>query len=241
MAIALDKIDQYVMILEAKNPNIDWLSFINEHMGRDERHILKRIKSLLWVDKQLDYTQKYNNEYWFRYYTHLLGRYQNKLRPSNMRSITAQEQLANELRLDKHLWTSSMVPKNDSNKKQCRQVCVLGIPDDTSHCLDILVTIITDKLNVLHRMLCMLGIEYKLVKAIPSDDCILIPTASILYPSCELPLCNIVPDGFDNIVYEDNDVSLNRFKIKIDLISSFQELSIDDILQCEYGTLHLIP
>lgn len=201
MTVPLDLIDKYAVILEAKNPNIDWISFLNEHISRDERYLMKRIKSLLWVDKQLDYEQKYNNEHWFRYYTHLLNKYNDELHD---------------------------------------RVCVLDIPDTTTNGLDILTSIISDKLNVLQRMLCMLGVDYKLVKSYDDTDSVLIPTASVLYSSYECESTCVIPDGFCNICFEEDDPRSYRFKIMIDLMSIFQDISIDDLLQCEYGILHLI-
>lgn len=71
----LDNVNQYVVYLAFKNSNIDWVEFFNNNIGHNDKYILKRIRSLLWVDKSVEYTNTYHNEYWFRYYTHLLSAY----------------------------------------------------------------------------------------------------------------------------------------------------------------------
>ena len=70
-------INELIKYLYTVNGNIDWHSFINKYMTADVKTLLTKIKSLIWVDKELSYDNgMQENMKLFMYYTKLLNKYQ---------------------------------------------------------------------------------------------------------------------------------------------------------------------
>lgn len=57
------------------NENINWTEFLNKYGNLNDEQILKRIKSLTWIDKDLSYNNESLNSSYFRYYTSLINKF----------------------------------------------------------------------------------------------------------------------------------------------------------------------
>jgi len=60
--------------LKSMNDGIDWESFLDENIGKEDRKTISKIKSLLWIDKDIKYTWDFTNIY-FKHYMSLLNKF----------------------------------------------------------------------------------------------------------------------------------------------------------------------
>lgn len=69
--------DELVKNLTKINENIDWNEFINKYASKNDESIMKRLKTLLWIDKNIDYdVDNLNlNVKYYTYYTNLLMKF----------------------------------------------------------------------------------------------------------------------------------------------------------------------
>ena len=67
---------ELIKYLFSINSNIDWDDFINTYMTVEPRKLLHKIKSLIWIDKDLSYDNgMQRNKQLFSYSTNLLNKY----------------------------------------------------------------------------------------------------------------------------------------------------------------------
>lgn len=64
-----------VKCLTLLNENIDWTEFLNKNASRDDLSILKRMRTFLWTDKNIDYSPPNLNKIYWEYYTSLLMKF----------------------------------------------------------------------------------------------------------------------------------------------------------------------
>lgn len=64
-----------VTYLTSINENINWVEFLNKYGTYDDAKILKRIRSLTWIDKDYEYMDTTSNMNYFEYYTNLINKF----------------------------------------------------------------------------------------------------------------------------------------------------------------------
>lgn len=64
-----------VKYLSSINENINWSEFLNKYGTLDDERILKRIRSLIWIDKNLDHNETSLNSTYFQHYTILINKF----------------------------------------------------------------------------------------------------------------------------------------------------------------------
>lgn len=199
------------------NENIDWNSFLNTYITLAPEKLLKRIKSLIWIDKDIDTTNKSINNTYFEYYTSLINKFIIPLRTHTIYILSSNS-------------------NSDTN-------AYTNIPEEFKIELD-------TKISVLHRLLNIYNIKYvdiNSTNSINNEIKILITTCSITYPSNILnKLCFesnekpklLIPDDFNNIYTNDNELILNHVKLAIKALCE-TSLSETEILNISYGFLKL--
>lgn len=73
---------ELVQYLTSVNENINWNDFLDKYGTLPDHKVLKRIRSLVWIDKSIDYDpQNYTTAKYFAYYTSLLMKFMPILSP----------------------------------------------------------------------------------------------------------------------------------------------------------------
>lgn len=198
-------INELIKYLYTVNGNVDWHSFINKYMSADIKILLTKIKSLIWVDKELSYDNgMQENMKLFMYYTKLLNKYQ---------------------------------PLFDTDKLT---LYILDV-NSNNNIDDFIVNIVKNKINVLCRLLDVMNIKYELINKIQSSYDLVIPTGSITYNEPTEMFKNfngiLIADDLYNIYQSEEQKELNFFKLSILQLSKNGSITIDEILNQQYGFL----
>lgn len=220
--------DKLINYLTGINENIDWSNFINTNMTLPREKFLNKIKSLVWVDKDIEYDNgTKENSNLFLYYTTLLNKY----------------------------YPLFQSPSNSSDMET--QIYILDIAEGENRINpldDFIIDEIRNKLNVLCRLLSSMRIKYKLVNKLDKNAKLIIPTGSITYENPNLilnsnsnsnsndvstPLHLLVADDFYNIYTQDDEIEFNFLKLSIFQLTKNKEITMSEILNQRYGLIKL--
>lgn len=205
------------------NENVDWNDFVNKNFSLPDEKILNRIKSLVWVDKDLEYdTGLQENMNLFQYYTNLLNKYLPIIhKPDCVVYI-----------LD--------FPKNEEDKANIDEFII----DEIKSKLNVLCRLLTH-MNIKYELISpSTSTSSTTAATINSQINIVIPTCSIAYkqPNSLFQSFSgiIVADNYYNIYINDYEKELNFFKLSIIQLCKNTETNITEILNQNYGFLKLI-
>lgn len=231
--------DKLINYLTGINENIDWSDFINTNMALPREKFLNKIKSLVWVDKDIEYDNgTKENSNLFLYYTTLLNKY----------------------------YPLFQSPNNSSETEA--QIYILDIAEGENRISpldDFIIDEIRNKLNVLCRLLSSMRIKYKLVSELDENAKLVIPTGSITYENPNLilnpngsngnsnlnnstsshsshsshPSYLLVADDFYNIYTQDDETEFNFLKLSIFQLTKNKEITMSEILNQRYGLIKL--
>ena len=218
---------ELIKYLFSINSNIDWDDFINTYMTVEPRKLLHKIKSLIWIDKDLSYDNgMQRNKQLFSYYTNLLNKYYPILRNECVYI------------LDVNGGNNATVNSNvDGNSNDVVN----------SNVDQFIINEIKVKINVLVRLLSIMTIKYKLISSSAlsqtnmSEIKILIPTGSITYSNPNAILDSfsgiMIVDNYFNIYNNEMDIELNFFKLSIYQLSKNTDITTESIINQKYGFL----
>lgn len=194
------------------NENINWDDFINKNMSLPDEKILNRIKSLIWVDKDLAYdTNLQQNANLFAYYTNLLNKYYPLLHQSDMVVYI-------------------LAPPSSPND-ECSNIDEF-IRDEIESKLNVLCRLLSH-MNITYKLTTTITSDMKLV--IPTCS-IAYKHPDELFKSFTGIM---VADNYYNIYLNDYEKELNFFKLSIIQLSKNTEITIPEILKQTYGFLKL--
>lgn len=183
------------------NENINWTDFLNRHGTMSDVRILKRIRSLIWVDKSIEYESvMHSSTNYFKYYISLLFKF------------------VPILYKDERIY---VIPPKNAQKP--------SILDEFQIDVESKFSILKRVLNIMNIGYTVIDME-KINDSDVSNMKILIPLGSITYKPSELVLFDsfkgiVIPDGYDNICFDKNDEILNNFILNIKALT----MSSDDV------------
>ena len=202
---------QLINFLYGMNENIDWFDFINKNISLPDEKLLNRVKSLIWVDKDLDYeTNLQQNGNLFLYYTNLLNKYY---------PIIHQQDVVVDI-LD--------FPKNDEEKSNVDEF----ISNEIHNKLNVLCRLLSH-MNIQFKLTTSIDANSKIV--IPTAS-IMYKQPDELFKSFNGIM---VADNYYNIYLNEFEKELNFFKLSVIQLSKNSEISISEILNQSYGFLKL--
>ena len=218
---------ELIKYLFSINSNIDWDDFINTYMTVEPRKLLHKIKSLIWIDKDLSYDNgMQRNKQLFAYYTNLLNKYYPILRNECVYILDVNE--------GDNTTVNSNVDGNSNDVVN-------------SNVDQFIINEIKAKINVLVRLLSIMTIKYKLISSSTlsqtnmSEIKILIPTGSITYSNPNSILDSfsgiMIVDNYFNIYNNEMDIELNFFKLSIYQLSKNTDITTESIINQKYGFL----
>lgn len=184
------------------NENVNWLDFFNQYGTLPDVKILRRIRSLVWVDKSIEYdTIMYSTVKYFKYYVMLLMKF---------RSFA----------LDHPIYI--LGPKLNKPAISVEEV-VMDIKIRYS---------ILKRIMTLFQMNFIEIDMDKLTDADVKNMKLLLPLGSLTYRQDELDVfksfdCVVIPDGFNNICFTREDEIFNNIVINVQALM----LSPDDITE----------
>lgn len=203
---------QIIDFLYEMNENIDWNDFIHKYMTLPDEKILNRIKSLIWVDKDLEYdTNLQQNSKLFLYYTNLLNKYYPIIHTPGITVYIID------------------FPKNEEDGANVDEF----IKDEIRSKLNVLCRILTH-MNIQYELInSPVNPDSKIV--IPTSS-IMYKEPNELFKSFTGIM---VADNYYNIYLNEYERELNFFKLSIIQLSKNTEITIPEILKQTYGFLKL--
>ena len=200
---------EIINFLTEINGNIDWNDFINKNMSYPDDKILNKIKSLIWVDKDIDYdTGMYYNINLYTYYTNLINKYYPILSQPGIEVQILDFATDDKANVDEYII-------NELRKR-----------------LSVLTHIFT-YMRIPFKLTTSINPNAKLV--FPTCS-ITYTEPNKLFNSFSGIMA---VDDFYNIYVNEYEKELNFFKLSILQLSKNSEISIPDILQQKYGFLKL--
>lgn len=201
---------ELVDFLYGINGNIDWNDFINKNMSIPSEKLLSKIKSLIWVDKDLEYDNgMQQNIKLFSYYTILLNKYYKVL---SLPDVTVYILNVPD---DKISPLDDFIV--DEIKKKLSVLCrLLGL------------------MNIKYQLVTSINNDAKIV--IPTAS-ITYKNPNKLFTSFSGIL---IVDNYYNIYNREEDIELNTFKLSIIQLYKNTEINISEILNQKYGFLKFV-
>lgn len=201
---------ELVDFLYGINGNINWDDFINKNMSISSEKLLSKIKSLIWVDKDLEYDNgMQQNVKLFSYYTSLLNKY--------YRILSLPEVVVYVLNIS----DDKISPLDDFIVNEIKQK------------LSVLCRLL-GLMNIKYQLVTSINDDAKIV--IPTAS-ITYKNPNELFKSFSGIL---VVDNYYNIYKRTEDIELNMFKLSIIQLYKNTEINISEILNQKYGFLEFI-
>lgn len=204
--------NELIDFLYETNGNIDWNDFINKNMTLSPDKLLSKIKSLVWIDKDLAYDNgMQQNMKLFSYYTSLLNKYYSLIsRPESVIHIlnVAEGNDKSEL-LDEFIF--------EEVKRKLNVLCRL-----------------LKLMRVKFELVTSLNKDSKIV--IPTCS-ITYNNPNELFKNFNGIM---IVDNYYNIYKHEEDKELNFFKLSIIQLSKNPEIKVSEIIDQKYGFLKLI-
>lgn len=196
------------------NENINWTDFFNQYGTMADKRILKRIRSLVWIDKSIEYDSTMQSTLkYFKYYVSLLVKFE------------------------------SIMYKHGP---------IFIIPPKTVKNGDILNEFeldVYEKYSILTRILNIMNVKFEDIKMdrIDSNELnkmnIIIPTGSITYDQETINKFKqfngvVIPDGYDNICFNENDELLNNCILNIKALMMSPN-DVTEIIKTDYTMFYI--
>lgn len=191
--------ERVINYLISINENINWVEFFNKFSTYPDVKILKRIKSLVWIDKSIDYESSQDNiTKYFKYYLRLLSKFISVMNVNGPIYIIPPKSEENDL--IEEFYQDIMV--RYSVLKRILKIMNISFEVIDMNKLDV------DKVSKMK---------------------LLIPLGSICYNDLKIFENNfkgiVIPDGFDNICETEEDEIYNTFVLNIKALI----MSSDDV------------
>lgn len=196
------------------NENINWLDFINRYGTLSDIKIFKRIRSLIWVDKSIEYESNMHlTTKYFEYYIKLLSKFTpitNKypihIIPPSPSKPHENPTIIEEFSLDIATKFSIL----------CRILTIFHIK------YEIIDVANTPSLDDIH---------------------ILMPTGSLTYSQESMKMFDnfkgiVIPDGYDNLCFGADDEVLNNFILNIKALMMSAD-DVSELLRDDYTMFHV--
>lgn len=193
--------DRVINYLISVNENINWVDFFNKYSTYPDTKILKRIRSLVWIDKTLDYDSSQDNiTKYFRYYLRLLSKF--------MTVMNAHGPIY-------------IIPPTDKNNDLLEEFY-----QDIMIRFSVLKRILKI-MNISFEVIEMNSVDPDKISRMK----LLIPIGSICYEDLKVFEDNFkgitIPDGYDNICVNEEDEIYNTFVLNIKALM----MSADDVAE----------
>lgn len=204
--------NELIDFLYETNGNIDWNDFINKNMTLSPDKLLSKIKSLVWIDKDIEYDNgMQQNIKLFSYYTALLNKYYKLISQPNVILYIIDVAEGNDKikSLDEFIFEQIKQKLN----VLCRLLKIMKINFKLVTSLDENAKIVIPTCSITYNN--------------PND---LLKSFSGI----------IIVDNYCNIYRHEEDKELNFFKLSIIQLSKNPEIKISEIIQQKYGFLKLI-
>lgn len=195
------------------NENINWLDFFNKFGTLSDHKILRRIKSLVWIDKTMEYDNSTNTTVnYFNHYISLLMKFRPVLDTTPLYIIP---------------------PKSDQNE---------GIIDEFVIDLSIRFSIVK-RLMTLFRLKYEVIDMSNIAGINMSDIKILFPLGSITYSEAELKPFEqvtglIIPEGYSNICFKSEDSIYNNIVLNVKAVMMSSN-DVSEITKSDYTMFHI--
>ena len=220
------------------NENINWLDFFNKYGTLSDHKILRRIKSLVWIDKTMEYENSTNTTVaYFNHYISLLMKFRPVLDHNPLYIIPPQnagnEGLIDEFEIDLAIRFS--IVKRLMTLFRLRYV-VLDLGTQGGSQSDPQAASSESK-----------GHQYRSAEESqtvnPSDIKVLLPLGSITYPEEALkPFENIsgviIPEGYSNICIRPEDEVFNNIVLNVKAIMMSPN-DVSEVAKTDYTMFHI--
>ena len=204
--------EQLINFLYEINGNIDWNDFINKNMTIPPDKLLSKIKSLIWIDKDLLYDNgMQQNANLFSYYTILLNKY--------YKLISLPDSI---------IYIIDIAEGNDKIESLDNFIF-----EEVKQKLNVLCRLLK-LMRIKFELVTSLNEESKIV--IPTCS-ITYNNPNELFKNFK---GLIIVDNYYNIYKHEEDKELNFFKLSIIQLSKNSEIKISEIINQKYGFLKLI-
>lgn len=204
--------EQLINFLYEINGNIDWNDFINKNMSIPPNKLLSKIKSLIWIDKDLSYDNgMQQNIKLFSYYTSLLNKY--------YKIITLP---------DITVYIINVAEGNDKSTSLDDFII-----DEVKQKLNVLCRLLK-LMRIKFELVTSLNKDSKIV--IPTCSITYNNPNELLKSFSGI----MIIDNYYNIYKHEEDKELNFFKLSITQLSKNPEIKIPEIMDQKYGFLKLI-
>lgn len=204
--------NELIDFLYETNGNIDWNDFINKNMTLSPDKLLSKIKSLVWIDKDIEYDNgMQQNIKLFSYYTSLLNKYYKLISQPNTILYVIDIAEGN----DKIKSLDEFIIEQIKQKLNvlCRLLKIMKINFKLVTSLDENAKIVIPTCSITYNN--------------PND---LLKSFSGI----------IIVDNYYNIYRHEEDKELNFFRLSIVQLSKNPEIKISEIVNQKYGFLKLI-
>lgn len=184
------------------NENINWLDFFNQYGTLPDNKILKRIRSLVWVDKSIDYDNGMSDtSMYFKHYTCLLAKFAPMMTkyPIHVIAPKKNSQIIDEFTRDIEVKYSIL----------CRLLTLMRAKYVVIEADDI----VNSTVDV-------------------SDVKVLLPLGSLTYTADEMRQFGsfkgvVIPEGYDNICFNNEDKLVNNVILNVKALM----MSADDVTE----------
>lgn len=204
--------NELIDFLYETNGNIDWNDFINKNMTLSPDKLLSKIKSLVWIDKDIEYDNgMQQNIKLFSYYTSLLNKYYKLISQPNV-----------------ILYIIDIAEGNDKIKSLDEFIF-----DQIKQKLNVLCRLLKI-MKINFKLVTSLDENAKIV--IPTCSITYNNPNDLLKSFSGI----IIVDNYYNIYRHEEEKELNFFKLSIIQLSKNPEIKISEIIHQKYGFLKLI-
>lgn len=195
------------------NENINWLDFLNKYGTLPDVKILKRIRSLIWIDKSIDYDPvTYVTTKYFKYYVTLIMKFAPIVR--------------------KHGPVYIIPPKTAEDSP---------LIDEFQYDLNMRFSILKRVLSMMrveYEVIDMETVDDRVIKSMN----ILLPLGSICYDNVNEVFKSftglVIPDGYENICFTKDDEILNTFILNIKSLMMSSE-DVSKLVQTSYNMFYI--
>lgn len=192
------------------NENINWLDFFNQYGTLPDNKILKRIRSLIWVDKSIEYDNGMSDtSMYFKHYVSLLAKFAPMLEKYPLYIIA---------------------PKP---AERCH------IVDEFTREIEVKYSILCRLLKLMRTKYVILGADDIVNSRIDVGEMkVLLPLGSLTYESDELSQFDAftgitIPEGYDNICFTEEDKLVNNVILNVKALMLSAE-DVSDLINVNY-------
>ena len=192
------------------NENINWLDFFNQYGTLPDNKILKRIRSLVWVDKSIDYDNGMSDtSRYFKHYVSLIAKFAPMLEKYPLYIIA---------------------PKPTADN---------GLIDEFTRDIEIKYSIVCRLLTLMRTKYAIVSADDVAKGNVKVGDMnILLPLGSLTYTTDELNVFKsfagvVIPEGYDNICFNEEDRLVNNVILNVKALMMSAD-DVSEIVNTEY-------